>query len=96
MDFKTKKGVLKCRMPNILEAYDLLEASGVNDEVKPSNLKLKRNIIMAMAPLIDFSEIEGATSYDDLLSDIENMAMPLSEVADSVIEKAFGAFKKKK
>jgi hypothetical protein len=96
VEFKTKKGVLKCRMPNLLEAYDLLEASGVNDDVKPSNLRLKRNIILAMAPLVDYSGIEGATSYDDLLNDIETMAMPLSEVADSVIEKAFGAFKKKK
>ena len=27
----TDKGILKYRMPNILEAYDLLEASGISN-----------------------------------------------------------------
>lgn len=92
-EIKTSKGTLKYRMPNLLEAYDLLEESGVNDKV--SNLKLKRNIIKAMGILVDCSEVEGSPSYDELLNDIEDMAKPLSDIADEVILKAFGAFKKK-
>lgn len=92
-EIKTSKGVLKYRMPNLLEAYDLLEESGVNDKV--SNLKLKRNIIKAMGELVDCSGIEGQPTYSDLLNDIEDMAKPLSDIADEVILKAFGAFKKK-
>jgi hypothetical protein len=92
-EIKTSKGILKYRMPNLLEAYDLLEESGVNDKV--SNLKLKRNIIKAMGELVDCSEIECQPSYNDLLNDIDEMAKPLSDIADEVILKAFGAFKKK-
>lgn len=91
---QTEKGVLKYRMPNILESYDILECSGIT-EGKPSQLKMKRNIIASMGYLIDFSEVEGVSSYDDLLNDTENMIIPLGEIADEVIVKAFSAFKKK-
>jgi hypothetical protein len=91
---ETKKGVLKYRMPNILESYDILECSGITDG-KPSQLKMKRNIIASMGHLLDFSEIEGVSSYDDLLNDTEEMIIPLGEIADEVIVKAFSAFKKK-
>lgn len=94
MEKQTDKGILKYRMPNILESYDILECSGIT-EGKPSQLKMKRNIIASMGYLIDFSEIEGVSSYDDLLNDTENMIMPLGEIADEVIVKAFSAFKKK-
>ena len=94
MEKQTDKGVLKYRMPNILESYDILECSGIT-EGKPSQLKMKRNIIASMGYLIDFSEIKEVSSYDDLLNDTENMIVPLGEIADEVIVKAFSAFKKK-
>jgi len=94
MEKQTDKGVLKYRMPNILESYDILECSGIT-EGKPSQLKMKRNIIASMGYLIDFSEIEGVSSYDDILNDTENMIIPLGEIADEVIVRAFSAFKKK-
>lgn len=94
MEKQTEKGVLKYRMPNILESYDILECSGIT-EGKPSQLKMKRNIIASMGYLIDFSGIDGVASYDDLLNDTENMIVPLGEIADEVIVKAFSAFKKK-
>lgn len=93
LEKKTDSGVLKYRMPNILEAYDLLEDSGVSDKV--SNLKLKRNIITSMSKLVNTSELNGSPSYEDILNDIEVMAEPLSQIADEIILKAFGAFKKK-
>jgi hypothetical protein len=91
---ETEKGILRYRMPNILESYDILECSGIT-EGKPSQLKMKRNIIASMGYLLDFSEIEEFKSYDDLLNDTECMIVPLGEIADEVIVKAFSAFKKK-
>ena len=93
-EIETSKGILKYRMPNILEAYDLLEASGISNG-ETSTLKLKRNIIKEMVYLVDFSGIEGVESYDQLLEDIEDMITPLSLIADEVILKSFAVFKKK-
>ena len=93
-EIKTKKGILKYRMPNILEAYDILEASGISNG-ESSTLKLKKNIIAVMNPFIDFSGIKKAESYNDLLEDTEDMLGPLSEIADEIILKSFVAFKKK-
>lgn len=94
MEIETKKGVLKYRMPNILEAYDLLEASGITNGVT-STLKLKRNIIKEMEFLVDFSEIKEFSSYDNLLNDVEDMIEPLGKIADEVVVKTFEVFKKK-
>lgn len=93
-EIQTSKGVLKYRMPNILEVYEMLESSGITMG-ESSDLKLKRNIIEAMASLVDFSDIEGCASYNDLLNDTEEMTVPLSEIANIIIEKVFGAFRKK-
>jgi hypothetical protein len=93
LEKETAKGVLKYRMPNIIEAYDLLEFSGVSEGVK-SNLKLKRNIVENMGSLLDFSGLEGVSSFDDMLSELD-LIHPVSEIADEIILKAFGAFGKK-
>jgi hypothetical protein len=93
MEKITSKGVLKYRMPNILEAYDILEASDIANGNK-SILMLKRNIIGKMAFLLDCSSIEGFTSYEEMLNDLE-FTQPLSEIADEIAAKAFDAFKKK-
>lgn len=93
-EIKTKKGVLKYRMPNILEAYDLLEASQITSgETNP--LKLKRNIISKLNLFVDFSDCKGIESFDDLISDVENFIEPLGVIADQIILKTFSAFKKK-
>lgn len=91
---QTERGVLKYRMPNILESYDILECSGITNGA-PSQLKMKRNIIASMGYLLDFSAIENVETYEDLLNDTENMIVPLGEIADLIIIKAFSAFKKK-
>lgn len=91
---ETEKGVLKYRMPNILEAFDLLEASGLVDgETRP--LRLKRNIIENMEKFIDFSEVKDVSTYSELLEDVEFMVMPLGTIADEIILKTFEVFKKK-
>jgi len=91
---QTSKGILKYRMPNILEAYDLLEISGIA-RGESSVLKLKRNIIEAMAHLVDVSELDGITTYEELLTHVDEMILPIGEIADEIIEKTFTSFKKK-
>ena len=90
----TPKGILKYRMPNILEAFDLLNSCGISDG-ETATLKLKRNIIASMSSCIDYSLIDGVNSYEDLINDVENMILPLSEIADEIIYKSFTAFRKK-
>jgi hypothetical protein len=85
---------LKYRLPNILEAYDILEASGIN-RGNVNALKLKRNIISSLGVLVDYSLIEGVHSYEDLLNDVDDMLLPLGEIADEIIVKIFDIFKKK-
>lgn len=94
MEKQTEKGILKYRMPNVLEVYDLLDLSGVNNGVSET-LKVKRNVIQHMSALIDFSEIEDVKSYEDLLNIPEVVMIPLSDIADEVISKIFEVFKKK-
>ncbi len=94
MEKITSKGILKYRMPNVLEVYDLLDSSGVNSGVVET-LKIKRNVIASMESLLDYSSIDGVKSYQDILNDPEEMILPLGEIADEVIAKIFEVFKKK-
>lgn len=94
LEKKTTKGLLKYRMPNIIEAFDLLDLSGVA-EGNSNNLKLKKNIIMGMSELVDVSEMEGISTYSDLLNELD-LISEISSIADEVIVLAFGAFGKKK
>jgi non-canonical (house-cleaning) NTP pyrophosphatase len=92
MEKQTEKGILKYRMPNIVEIYDLLDKSGITSG-ESSTLKLKKNIIEAMGAMVEFSPMYE--SYEELLNDTDNMIFAISEIADEILEKAFGAFKKK-
>ena len=94
MEKQTEKGVLKYRMPNVLEVYDLLDVSGVNNGVVDT-LKIKRNVIQNMSAMIDFSEIKDADSYEAVLNMTDEMILPLSDIADEIIGKIFEVFKKK-
>jgi len=92
---ETDKGVLKYRMPNILEIYDILDSSGIYDKEKKSQLRIKGNVLKSMGFLIDFSGIEGVESYEQLLEDADCMMVPLASIADEVMLKTFDVFKKK-
>jgi hypothetical protein len=93
-EIKTELGPLKYRMPNLIEIYDLLDKS---DAVANGNrpFKIKREFIKNMSDLVDFSAIEGVSSYDELLLKTDEMANPLSQIADEVFIKVSGIFEKK-
>jgi hypothetical protein len=92
MEKQTDKGILKYRMPNMLEAYDIIDAISINDG-SPTILKQKRNVIKAMGPLIDCSSV-GKT-YDEILGDPECFMESISSIADEIIIKTMDIFKKK-
>jgi hypothetical protein len=92
LEKQTDKGVLKYRMPNIIEAYEILEISGAGNN--SSVLSMKKKIIENMAQFLDFKDI-GAESYNDVLNMVDEMIIPLSEIADEILLRAFSAFKKK-
>lgn len=92
---ETPKGILKYRMPNIIEAYDILEASGVQGTHKLSPISLKKNVISSIGSIVDYSAIEGCKKYEDLFEMVDDMILPLGDIADEVIIKTFEAFKKK-
>lgn len=92
-EIKTDKGVLKYRMPNILEAYDLLDLSGLADG--GNQIKVKRNIIKGMGELVDFSGVEGILSYEELFDHLDDMIGPLNEIAGEVLAKLLASLKKK-
>jgi hypothetical protein len=94
LEIKTDLGLLKYRMPNLIEIYDLLDKS---DAVSNANrpFKIKKEFIKNMGDLVDISSLEGISSYDDLLKETEIMAQPLSQIADEVFVKVSGIFEKK-
>ena len=92
-EIQTPRGILKYRMPNILEAYDILDASGISEGAKL--IKVKRNIIKSMGELVDFSGVEGITCYEDLFQDLDQMVLPLNDIAGEVLSKLMTTLKKK-
>lgn len=82
-------------MPDVLEAYDILDNCGIGDGERPSNAKMKKNVIKNMSSIIDISDIKDASSYEDLFQMVDDMLQPLSTIADEIIIKTFQSFKKK-
>lgn len=89
----TKLGVLKYRMPNIVEGYEFLS---MIESVNGSSgfFKAKAKFIANLSPLLDYSSC-GYKSYEDVLNDKENMMHPLSEIAQEVFDDITGALAKK-
>lgn len=93
LEKQTDKGVLKYRMPDILEVYDLLEISSLAD--KGNLLKTKKKIIKEMGPMLDLSDLDGVNSYEDVLKDFDTFALVTSEIADEILVKIVSVFRKK-
>jgi len=93
-EIKTERGVLKYRMPNIIEAYSFL---GLIKVLEPgiNSLTVKGNAIEHLHIFLDYSQLKGVSSYEDLLSDVTDMSESLGEIADEILAKALEVFKKK-
>ena len=90
---QTEKGVLKYRMPNVVEGYEFLS---MIETVSGSSgfFKAKAKFIANLSPLLDYSAFEYK-SYDELLDDKKTMFKPLSEIAQEVFDDITEALAKK-
>ena len=92
---ETSKGVLKYRMPNVPECFDILAA--LTDEIgKPvAPMVAKKKIMEISVEMLDETSV-GYESKQDMINDPENMLMPISEIADEFYKFASSALEKKK
>jgi hypothetical protein len=91
---ETSKGVLKYRNPTVIENMKLLkEAKEFFRLEDPVGAKI--SIMEKIAPLLDYSEMEGVTNFDELNSFGEDMTLPISIIADEILNKLVVAFSKK-
>ena len=93
-EIKTSKGVLKYRLPNILEIYDIVEGTS-SIKGDHSMMKIRREIIARMSPIVDYSGIKDVSSYEDMLNDPDNFFAPLRDIADVLIAKMSEVITKK-
>lgn len=93
-EIKTSKGVLKYRNPTVFENMAMLKAAkehfANNDAVQA-----KIEIMKQLSPLLDYSGMEGIANFEQLCEDGEAMTLPLSDLADTILQKVSGAFVKK-
>ena len=90
----TPKGVLKYRNPTVIENMKLLkDAKEFFKSEDPIGAKI--SIMEKLEPLLDFSELDGIKSFEELNSFGDEMTLPLSLIADEILNKLVGAFVKK-
>lgn len=91
---ETPKGVLKYRYPTVIENMQFLKKS--KDFFRDNDpIGAKISIMENLEPMLDYSELEGISNFAELNSYGEEMTMPLSQIADDIMEKISEAFKKK-
>lgn len=93
-EVKTSKGVLKYRNPTVFENMSMLKAARehfANNDV----VQAKIEIMKQLAPLLDYSGLEGIKSFEQLCEDGQEMTLPLSNLADEILQKVSEAFAKK-
>ena len=91
---ETSKGVLKYRNPTVIENMRLLKDAKEhfrNEDPIGAKISIMENIGM----LLDFSEMDGIKSFDDLNQHGDEMTLPVSIIADEILNKLVGAFQKK-
>ncbi len=91
---QTSKGFLIYRDPTIIESISLvrlLRDYFATDDLVGARLTIMENI----KHLLDYSELEGIKSFEDLNASGNEMVGPLYFIADEILNKVVGAFAKK-
>ena len=87
-------GFLKYRNPTIIENMKLLkEAKDFFKNEDPIGAKISN--MEKIGPVLDFSEMNGIKSFEELNNHGDDMTLPLSTIADEILNKLVGAFAKK-
>lgn len=91
---ETPKGVLKYRNPTVIENMHLLkDAKDYFKNEDPIGAKI--SIMEKIGPLLDFSEMPDIKSFEDLNKHGDEMTLPISLIADEILNKLVSAFAKK-
>lgn len=91
---ETSKGILKYRNPTVIENMKLLkEAKEFFKNEDPIGAKI--SIMEKLGPLLDFSEMLDVKSFEELNNFGDEMTLPLSQIADEILEKIVSVFSKK-
>ena len=90
---QTAKGVLKYRMPNVIEGFEFLS---MIESIKTGTdlFKVKGKFISKMDNIVDYSLCDYK-SWDELINDKENMFHPLSEIAQEIFNDVTAVLVKK-
>jgi hypothetical protein len=87
-------GILKYRNPTVIENMKLLkDAKEYFRNEDPIGAKI--SIMEKIGPLLDFSEMNEIKSFEDLNNHGDEMTLPVSLIADEILNKLVGAFAKK-
>lgn len=93
-EIQTGKGVLRYRNPTVLENMQMLKSCREffkTDDPLGAKIELMKHI----EPLLDYSGLDGIKSFQELNQYGDEMTLPLSSIADEVLNKVAGAFAKK-
>lgn len=91
---ETSLGVLKYRNPTVIENMHLLR-DAKEFFAKEDPIGAKISIMEKIGPLLDFSEMNDIKSFEELNNHGDEMTMPISMIADSILNKLVSAFAKK-
>lgn len=85
-EVKCSDGIIKYRLPNIIEGMRLYGALGVDRQgsLKVSEIEALANIIEKVEPFITSIECESAKTWDELISNM-NYLEPLTLIATEVL-----------
>lgn len=91
---KTSKGILKYRNPSIIETIALvrmLREFFSKEDTVGARLLIMENI----KDLLDYSELDGIKTFDELNKYGEEFTSALYQISDEILNKVVGAFAKK-
>lgn len=94
MEKQTSRGILKYRMPTILEAIKyvrILRDFFATDDLVGARLVLMENI----KDLLDYSGLDGISSFDEINNQSEVFTSALYQISDEILSKVVESFAKK-
>ena len=94
LEKKTEKGILKYRMPTILEAIGLVKLMREHFSVD-DHIGAKLEIMKNVKDLLDYSLLDGIKSFDDLNEHGDEFTSVLYEISDEILVKVVDSFAKK-
>lgn len=94
LEKSTNKGVLKYRMPTILETITLVKLMREHFLVE-DHIGAKLEIMKNIKDLLDYSSLDNIKSFDELNQYGDEFTSVLYEISDEILVKVVDSFAKK-